>query len=497
MGWLLLTVSLAALGPAAFSQNFAQTQEVRVLELKFFPLDPASDGTRLDPSIAGTGSPLASIREHVATLSAALADSLTRASVYVHDPEGLPSVGYRVVESLEQREAVPVSQPGQADHSAMLDGRYTFGRGICSYVDDGGVSQVWIWMYHTDHATPVESNMAMGTESSRYFTHGGYGDVSNSYRLQDLPVCRKSYVVFEYNYTRGLAEAMEDHGHQYEALFSFVDPDIYFSRYLGYGDDSKREAYRRSVIGTHVPRAVHCGNTHSPPNTVTDYDWANPLSVLAACDWEEGEPEIVSCSNWSCRDEGGISYKIWWMRRFPGRGNKAMVAGRRMRNWWEFVADFDEALSQGKSLLGPPVTPPASRPSLRPFDWSVVNDERHRYAVLAEDKKSSRKDEYERKSFEAGNLILENSVADPYILNILAGWQLGKDNSKAIANLVTLARRYPDLKALSAASYLKAAQTAAADGHASLARRLFRRALEVTGAPPQYHREAERGLAAS
>lgn len=350
---ILLAVLLPAVPSlAASTGERGALGEVRVLELKFFPLEPGGREGRLDPAIAGTDKPLAWARRHVAETSAALAGSLREASVYIHDPEGVPSVSYRVVESLERLEPVPVSKPGSTDHSAMLDGRYTGGKGICSYVDDDGVGQVWIWMYHTGHAAPVESNMAMGTASSGFFNHGSYGDASNSYQTRDLPVCRRSYTVFEYSYTRGLGEALEDHGHQLEALFAFVDEEVFFSRYLRYGDSARKMVYEMSVraASQDLPRAVHCGNVHSPPNTVKDYDWANPLKVRADCDWEGGEPEVVSCENWSCESDGGTAWKLWWMRRLPGRGNRVVSEGWEMRNWWEFVADLDEALAKGRSL---------------------------------------------------------------------------------------------------------------------------------------------------
>lgn len=59
---------------------------------------------------------------------------------------------------------------------------------------------------------------------------------------------------------------------------------------------------------------------------------------------------MVSCQNWGCPDDSGASFKVWLMRRLPGRNNALVRDGKPLRNWWEFVGDFDRALASGKSL---------------------------------------------------------------------------------------------------------------------------------------------------
>jgi hypothetical protein len=39
------------------------------------------------------------------------------------------------------------------------------------------------------------------------------------------------------------------------------------------------------------------------------------------------------------------------MQNLPGAGNDVVYGGRPLRNWWEFVADFDAAMAQGRSLV--------------------------------------------------------------------------------------------------------------------------------------------------
>jgi hypothetical protein len=48
------------------------------------------------------------------------------------------------------------------------------------------------------------------------------------------------------------------------------------------------------------------------------------------------------------------------------------------------------------------------------FDWNVHNELRHLYGATNP-----------RKSMEHADIILQHSVMDEYILNILSGWQIG------------------------------------------------------------------------
>jgi hypothetical protein len=46
------------------------------------------------------------------------------------------------------------------------------------------------------------------------------------------------------------------------------------------------------------------------------------------------------------------------MQNVPGTDHRLTYNGEPMRNWWEFVADFDSALlDKGKTFLEPPRAP--------------------------------------------------------------------------------------------------------------------------------------------
>jgi hypothetical protein len=314
--------------------------DIPVLEIRYFPL--AADGVTLDPQETTYDYTLPQIRSRVDDLSAQLVKALEQGSVFVNDPTRTPSLHYSIHESRERLLAVPKSSLYRRypDYFAILDGA-----AICDSVDTRGVKEVWIWMYHTESTVIDESNMAMGRKSRRFWNYGDYGNVSNSYRRKDMPVCQSSYTVYDYNYSRGLGEALENHGHQIDSVFGFVDDrSLYWSRFVKpYG----------KTDGT----VNHCGWTHTPPNAALDYDWTNTTIVASNCsDWHpdgSGRVEQVSCQSWGCRGDSGASFKVWLMQRMPGHDNRLSFDGKPLRNWWEFIGDFDAALATAKSLVVP------------------------------------------------------------------------------------------------------------------------------------------------
>ena len=330
---IALIVLVTALGA---SSGYADSDgwKVPVLELKFFP---TRDGVHLDAAEVGRdlapGTTLTDIRQRVETLSESTVEALTQGSIYhgYRYPGATPSLRYKIYTSKEFLEPVPRSAQFRpfADHLRILTDV-----DVCDYVESHGVKEVWIWMYHSDHVVPIESNMA-----------GPFGDISNSHRQPDLPVCAKTYTVYNYNYGRGLGETLENHGHQIESVFGYVDQALW-------------RLYTGPVGSQPGPR--RCGNVHTPPNGASDYDWANEASVLSDCEtWSpegSGANQRVSCHTWyspTCRNNGGIEYKVWWMQNIPGRKHRLTYRGAPLQNWWVFFGDFDAAMTAGRTLLEP------------------------------------------------------------------------------------------------------------------------------------------------
>jgi hypothetical protein len=198
---------------------------------------------------------------------------------------------------------------------------------VCDYVDNKEVREVWIWSYAGTGKAGWESNFSSKT----------YGDISNSNRdPTDLPYCKHSYTVYDYNYGREVAEAVHDHTHQYEQLFGEINNDLFWNKFVGSSNHS-------------------CGWTHFPPNGTKDYDYENTTNAQSTCShWYDSKPigETTNCSAWGCNQ---LSFLIWWMQHIPGYNNSIQMDDKDMRNWWDFVADYDTTIQEGKSLFVPAI----------------------------------------------------------------------------------------------------------------------------------------------
>lgn len=321
---------------------------VPILVLKYFPLQAGTQN--LDAAVTGMNDSLASIRSKVDSLTQQGIDKMEIGSTYhgYKDVSAAKSLDYFVLDTKEFLSAMPVSNNQipwnlnvfRPDYMKMLNDV-----NICDYVNNSGVKQVWVWGYHFGNIEPVESNMAMGTAPQAFWNHGTYGDVSNSEQINDMPICSKTYTLYNYNYGRGLGELLEDHGHQLESVYSFVDNNLWSKFKNPYGEPA--------------PVVNSCGWTHAGPNSKSEYQpgWASEATVKSNCeDWHpdgSGVINDVNCHTWygaACLDNGGVEFKIWWMQNIPGKDNNLMDGIRQLRNWWDFYGDFDSAVQQGKNL---------------------------------------------------------------------------------------------------------------------------------------------------
>ncbi|MBI2329917.1 hypothetical protein HYU94_00825 [Candidatus Daviesbacteria bacterium] len=337
---------------AVFRGSNRLANPINVLVLSYFPLD--SSGTKLDPAIAGTNESLEGLKRKIANNNQQRISALWKASKYHGYKDASKQATFLpvIIDNKEFKKALPISNNEipwnsgiyRPDYKALL----TTDVNICDYVDNKNVKQIWLWGYHYGKIEPVESDMSMGFTSKAFWNFPNYGDVSNSEQIDDLPVCNKTYVLYNYNFTRTEGDTLENHTHHIEALMRFVNEDLWNKFVNPHGEG-----------GQTVNR---CGWTHSPPN-VTDanqYLWNSKTSVKSDCeDWRPeggGEVKDVNCHTWygpnACPDNysGGEKFKIWWMQNIPGDGNNLTYQGKALRNWLEFYSDFDAAVAKGKSL---------------------------------------------------------------------------------------------------------------------------------------------------
>lgn len=365
-----------------------QPQIIKVLVLKYFPLNPLDntrlDGTEMGPDFANVT--LTSIRATANSEVQNMVNSLTEASKFrgYKNPGAIPYLNFSIVDNKEYLKKIPLSTlPAYSVNSFRPDLRKMLqdeGFNICDYVDNQGVTQVWLRGYHFPRSTPYmepdESNMSMGRSSQSFWNRSTYGDVSNGQHYDDMPLCNKTYVLYGVG---GLGNTLENHLHQTENLFifaDFADNSQKLFRKIPENNSVGHDTFERP-LGQGGGVTNHCGNVHSPPNTTSGYDWRNETIVKSDCeDWKPdggGQVRDVSCHTWygsagdACRvpaaDDGGAKFKIWLMQSIPGFNNTLIYQGNMLRNWWEFYADFDAALARGKKLTKTPSVSPTSIPT--------------------------------------------------------------------------------------------------------------------------------------
>ncbi len=274
------------------------------------------------------------------------------------DPSAQPAIGYRVVASLTIYESAPPGFPTITPGVYFTDYNLILNRiGAKHFVTTLGVKEFWLWTHHNGVLAPTESNMSSPLT----------GDVSNSYRItDDMPVYDRSYTLYNYNFTRGSNEDVHNHGHQLEALLSYVNfqqdgnYDLFWKKFVGRDDDFN------FITG-------RCGWTHMPPNTTDHYDYANP--TLKPSDIESWTPEglghrtLVSAATWRNQDyrwPAGTRpdevtqphWYIYWMQNMPGRDNPIPYLNTQMTNWWAFTGDWDGSIRSGLGLYGVPTGTP-------------------------------------------------------------------------------------------------------------------------------------------
>jgi hypothetical protein len=317
--------------------------EMPIVVVEFFPM---KDG-KIDPDISrefhGT---LDEARAHTDSITKDVITALEQGSRYhaYKNPDAKPSLVYKVLKTYEFLEPMP-AVPKHGDELPMPDYNAIMERiDARSWVEDKGVKEIWIHGYHVTIGL-WESNMS-----------GPYGDISNSSRdPDDLPVFKKTYTVFHYNYGRSRNEALENHIHQIEHVLDYVD-----GRDVAPHDQWGTLLFWGKFVGSDISHKMipteegfyRCGWAHYPPNAESDYDWRNKRVVLSDIeDWKpdgSGEKKEVTSSMWD-----GDSYKwfIYWMQSIPGMDNGLTDNGKPLRNWWFFIADFDTAMANTMKLV--------------------------------------------------------------------------------------------------------------------------------------------------
>jgi hypothetical protein len=316
--------------------NYGKTptgQTVKVFSIAYYPINSNNmlDTTIVNNNWGEYNLSLDQVRAKVNRIYPAVAANLTAGTKYkgYKNPDATAYLNYNVVSHVEKLEAMPISNitfPLDSNNKTADYRKIMSDINVCNLVDNQQVREIWIWGYTGIGKGGWESNFA-----------SSYGDISNSDRNpNDLPTCNHSYTVYDYNYGRDISEAMEDHMHQFESIFGWINYDLFWNKYAGSNTSNPRR----------------CGNAHFPPNGTRDYDWYNQNPQNSDClDWKPdtlGQITPITCNTWNC---DSIQYFIFWMQNVPNINSGLTYQGHALRNWWDFIGDFDAAMITGRNLV--------------------------------------------------------------------------------------------------------------------------------------------------
>jgi hypothetical protein len=350
--------------------------EIPVLILRFLP---TLDGVNLDVAQARDywvpgAITLAAMKQKIGVYDTRVKWMIEEASRFrgYKNTTALPSLGVRVVDMITLYEQMPPGVSRQKDAAGNplpeVDYHRMFERlDIEHYVNELGVREIWIWNGGVDSSFPSYDPVTCRPEYGRSMPESNMsspatGDISNSYRWDDLPVYGHTYVVYGQNIRRTQAEAIHNRGHQLEAILSHVDwlrngnSNFFWNQFCG-----------RNPDGSFAPGRA--GNCHYPPNGASDYDYQNTRLIYSDCeDWTpagSGLKKQVNANTWgllpyawpatgsSVEQKTESQYYLYWMQNMPGLGNTIVNGTAGLTNWWVFTADWDNAIRSGLGLYGP------------------------------------------------------------------------------------------------------------------------------------------------
>jgi hypothetical protein len=331
-----------------------------VLVLKYFPTVVNNGVEDIDISVTGdVGDTYSSVRQKTTDMTNDLVSSLEKATTYLgyKDTSAQPSLNYNIVNTVEYKTAFPTIEYQGINRYPDYNGVLT-ANDICDYVDNKNVREVWIWAYQGPNEADGQPHLSISESKMS----GPYGDISNSPRFNDMPVCAHTYTVYTFNYQRGVSEAIHSWGHQIESELNAVDGYLFATFQGPEGFTSHPQV--EGTIG-------RCGSVHNPPNSRYEYDYANSTPQESDClDWNPdslGSLTEISCSLWGCDsgtdptigDQGELNYLIWMWQNLPGMNNDKTYQGNQLRNFWDVHGNFDAVMGGNKTLfLNQPSTTP-------------------------------------------------------------------------------------------------------------------------------------------
>jgi hypothetical protein len=277
-----------------------------------------------------------------------------------------PYVGIKVIKYINVYEIakIPRDMPADLFKIDSTEGYYPdyhdlFKKiGLDTLVNNYGVKEIW---FNRKSLALPETNMSSPTTgdiSNAYYGNEQYGLV-NAIQPNDLPIYKKTYVVYSHFIHYGYDNNLHIRGHQIERQMSHINNTMW-----------------NNFVGPRTANGKGCGNTHFPVNAARayDYDNNNPLNSEINNWSPDGNGLNTSVSSLSWKKSVTINYvmptskyknetsrnvvgndpqggwMIYWFQSIPGDNNKITYGGKQLTNWWDIYYNWDDAIINKKNL---------------------------------------------------------------------------------------------------------------------------------------------------
>ena len=280
-----------------------------------------------------------------------------------------PYVGIKVIKYINVYEIakIPRTMPAETFAADSTEGYYPdyhdlFKKiGLDSLVNNYGVKEVW---FNRKSLALPETNMSSPTTgdiSNAYYGNPKYGYV-NAIQPNDLPIYKKTYVVYSHFVHNGYDFNLHNRGHQIENQMSYVNK-LMWNNFVG--------------PLTSKGRPKGCGNTHYPVNTSNEYQYDSKDTInseirnwnpngtaiktnVSVLSWTKGVSinYIMPTSNYKKETSRSIigndsqgGWLMYWFQSIPGENNKINYGDKELTNWWDIYYNWDDAIINKKNLF--------------------------------------------------------------------------------------------------------------------------------------------------
>lgn len=298
---------------------------LRVVEVKYFPFANERDQLRTR-----------SIQQSSALRG--LFSEMSRPKAY-NNPSVRPYLNVDIVRTIERNGQSPNTNPSSNDpldfdrnYRSLNEILTANNNEICNLIRSQGVDQVWYYVdvigadqYYDNGGFRLENyvNLSNTLNRNQPQTHPSLCGGANSFVVVSIDINREITA-------HGWIHAIEDY------FPNFLTEDLFWRRFVG-----------KSGYPEYNSLANNCGDSHFPPNgsmgSGLGYDYTNSRTVSSRCEnWQPdggGTTTQISCSRWGCTEAG---YNKWWGQNWPNKNNGLTYQGKNMPNWWDFVVDIDE-----------------------------------------------------------------------------------------------------------------------------------------------------------